>query len=271
MNHVIALTSQGHVYLWGNNSHNQCGVSHEETLHPFVHSFFIGKNIKGVAAGGGHSLAVGDNGRLYAWGINAQGQCGLPTHSLVSPTEVSVNGSIQAVAAGLGHTMILTKDRKVLAAGWNNCGQLGIGYQDTKEFREVSGVGEINHIACGAAHTLFVDIRGRLFGTGSNSCGQLGLGNYQDQNIPTQITENLRNKKMSVAMCGEEFSVVISETHEVFTFGLGNVGQLGDGSSSNKPSPYQIPELTPIIGAESITCNKSQVLSTTSQGQTYTW
>lgn len=214
---------------------------------------------------------MGENGRLYAWGINAQGQCGLSTHPLTSPHEVSLSVSIRAVAAGLGHTMILTSDRKVLAAGWNNCGQLGIGIGEGRVFVEVRGVEDINHIACGAAHTLFVDTRGRLFGTGSNSCGQLGLGNYQDQCIPIQITENLRNKKMSVAMCGEEFSVVISESHEVFTFGLGNVGQLGDGSSSNSPSPFQIPELTPSIGAESVSCNKSQVLATTHSGQTYTW
>ena len=56
-------------------------------------------NIKAIAAGGGHSLALDNNGTVWAWGDNEYGQLGNGTNSL-APQPVPVQ-----VTAGVGQKL----------------------------------------------------------------------------------------------------------------------------------------------------------------------
>lgn len=107
------------------------------------------------------------------------------------------------------------QDSTVLVAGGNFSGQLGVkGLEQTSEFIRLAV--KCNFVACGAVHTLLVDLNGNLHATGGNSCGQLGLGDYEDRFEPVRVKEI---SDVALARCGEEFSVVITSTSKVFTFG----------------------------------------------------
>jgi alpha-tubulin suppressor-like RCC1 family protein len=46
-------------------------------------------DVKAIAAGGWHSLALTESGEVYAWGSNGHGQLGLgDTNNRLTPTEV---------------------------------------------------------------------------------------------------------------------------------------------------------------------------------------
>lgn len=85
-------------------------------------------HIVAVAAGGKHSLALDDQGRVYAWGDNSQGQLGDSTRvSRAVPAQVPGLLNVQAIAAGYEFSLALLNDGTVWAWGDNEFGQLGDG------------------------------------------------------------------------------------------------------------------------------------------------
>ncbi|XP_055558030.1 X-linked retinitis pigmentosa GTPase regulator isoform X2 [Falco cherrug] len=115
-------------------------------------------------------------------------------------------------------------------------------------------------ISCGDEHTAIVTGNGKLYMFGSNNWGQLGLGSKNTVNKPTCVKgdgelytfgepengklgllpEQLKNnrvpqpvlgimEKVNKVACGGEHTVVLTET-DVYTFGLGQYGQLGHGT-----------------------------------------
>jgi alpha-tubulin suppressor-like RCC1 family protein len=76
--HSLALSIQGRVYSFGNNSYGQLGISDKiNRLHPtLIEDSEIGK-IVGISAGGGHSFLLNARGQIFSFGLNGQGQLGL--------------------------------------------------------------------------------------------------------------------------------------------------------------------------------------------------
>jgi hypothetical protein len=102
---------------------------------------------------------------------------------------------------------------------------------------------------------------GILYSTGSNSCGQLGRNTslYQDSeefsrvSVGGGINGNVNDLCAFVA-CGEEFSCTVTRDRSVFVWGLGNVGQLGDGNLSSCDLPSLVLDLEG-KGIDSLTLN----------------
>ncbi len=72
-----------------------------------------------VSAGGAHSVALGSDGKVYAWGGNGSGQLGDGTTSdrsravVVGAGEIPIGVSLQQVRAGGSHSLGLGTDGKV--------------------------------------------------------------------------------------------------------------------------------------------------------------
>lgn len=64
LNHVIATTSNGQFYAWGNNVHGQLGLFKEERSisKPTFIDYFSDRRMKMAAAGNNHSLFLSDLG-----------------------------------------------------------------------------------------------------------------------------------------------------------------------------------------------------------------
>jgi alpha-tubulin suppressor-like RCC1 family protein len=123
LEHSLALTAEGVVYAWGDNSVGQLGdgTTHErDTPVPVgTNGVFAGKRLIAIAAGAGHSLALAEDGQLYAWGANVFGRLGDGSVSQRNvPVAVDMSGGltnrvITALAAGSQafHSMVLTVGR----------------------------------------------------------------------------------------------------------------------------------------------------------------
>jgi alpha-tubulin suppressor-like RCC1 family protein len=79
-----------------------------------------------IAAGRLHSLYLGSNGSLWAWGSNGFGQLGDGTTTGRTTPKQILTG-VAAVAAGDNHTLALKTDGSLWAWGSNGSGQLGDG------------------------------------------------------------------------------------------------------------------------------------------------
>ena len=79
--HSLAIGNDGGTYAWGANEAGELGTGDTTTrTTPVRVSTPAGVTFVSIAAGGYHSLAVGDDGKTYAWGRNDHGQLGEGYH-----------------------------------------------------------------------------------------------------------------------------------------------------------------------------------------------
>ncbi|KAF9401603.1 RCC1 domain-containing protein 1 [Mortierella sp. AD011] len=90
-------------------------------------------------------------------------------------------------------------------------------------------------IWAGEAHMLALATDGTLYSWGSGRYGQLGHGNLVSVSTPKPI-ESLQGIRIVDAACGASFSVALSETGDIYSFGLNDHGQLGIGKQVSSRS-----------------------------------
>ncbi|GKT91422.1 ran exchange factor Prp20/Pim1 [Colletotrichum tofieldiae] len=141
-NHILALTSDGNVFAWGSGEQNELGRRilerrRLETLIPQRIGLPKNKTVK-ISAGSHHSFAIDTDGKVWSFGLNNFGQCGIPTReitgftTIISPTIVkSLNEyDIHQIACGLHHSIACTKGGQVLVWGRCDDGQMGINLDE---------------------------------------------------------------------------------------------------------------------------------------------
>ncbi|MBF0546416.1 MAG: hypothetical protein HQM08_18365 [Candidatus Riflebacteria bacterium] len=101
LQHMLALKNDGTVYAWGDNSSGQLGLADQPspistwvaTNTPvLVKGALVGKNIIGIAAGDTHSMAIDDDGYVYAWGSRSNGQIGDSSFSGIQGYPKQISG-----------------------------------------------------------------------------------------------------------------------------------------------------------------------------------
>ena len=128
-NFTIALDSEGKVWSWGQNNKGQLGnggLVDSSTKSPVLLKSEIqtGKNqltnIKQIAAGEYHAVALTNDGKVYMWGYNYFGQAGsLEKRVELYPQLIDMPDGVTAkqIAAGADYTIILTTNGKILGLG----------------------------------------------------------------------------------------------------------------------------------------------------------
>ena len=144
---------------------------------------------------GGHmfSIAIKDDGTLWGWGSNSNGELGAGnTPYKLMPTKIGTESNWSSVSAGYYHTVAIKKDGSLWTWGNNRQGQLGLG-TSVSEYYEPQRVGTENNwksVSAGSHHTMAIKNNGTLWGWGENREGQLGDGTRISKNIPTFIDIN---------------------------------------------------------------------------------
>ncbi len=128
--HTVAITTDGKLYVWGDNSYGQLGFGHTA-----IQNIPLSVNVEGVSAwktasaGYSHTMAITTDGKLYAWGDNDYGQLGLGNSGDTqnTPQQVGDKTYWKSVSAGNDFTLALTDEGKLFIWGQNDYGQLGLG------------------------------------------------------------------------------------------------------------------------------------------------
>jgi len=197
--HSVILKVNGTVYATGLNDRGQTGQSLDEPLTDRFTKVTLPQGrasnpsktlaargagtptatgIIAIAAGFDHTLALGSNGHVLAWGGNASGQLGNGS-TADSPTPVTVQNlsGICAIAAGDAFSMALDTNGRVFAWGNNVLGQLGDGTRVGKWVPvQVGTIDAVQGIVAGGSHAMAVRADGGLWTWGTNDYGQLGEG-----------------------------------------------------------------------------------------------
>ncbi len=197
--HMIAITEENKIYIWGENYWGQLG---NETNHncfvPKLLEKIKDERIVDICCGDFHSMALSECGRVYTWGNNRYGQIGNKYdnkyQSIPIKIESLTNIKIISISCGQYHSMALSDKGCVYSWGNNKCGQLGftnIVVSNTPKlielFDETNGKHFFEEISCGQNYSLLLSREGDIYGFGSNNFGQLGNNNMENHFTPTKI------------------------------------------------------------------------------------
>ncbi|KAG2572219.1 ultraviolet-B receptor UVR8-like [Panicum virgatum] len=249
--HCLAVTMAGEVQSWGRNQNGQLGLgTTEDSLLPQKIQAFEGVCVKMIAAGAEHTSAVTEDGDLYGWGWGRYGNLGLgDRNDRLFPEKVSsVEGEkMVLVACGWRHTITVSESGTMYTYGWSKYGQLGHGdFEDHLVPHKLESLKDstISQISGGWRHTMALTSEGKLYGWGWNKFGQVGVGNNDDHCSPVQV-HFPEEQKISQVACGWRHTLALSEKKNVFSWGRGTSGQLGNGEIVDRNTPVLIDALSP--------------------------
>ena len=208
-NHLIALTTHGNLFAWGDGGQGQLGrkIVQRRVIQGTVPTrVCLGhRSRKAVVIGAGDytSFAVDDQGDVWGWGLDNRGQTGTGNSNpdrdltLAGPKKViglskrELNGeSVVEIAGGVHHTLFLTSGGRVFAVGSSRNGLLGLP-ADHPVFANPKFPGRITtpvevpfpnpddpvrRIAVRERGNMAVTVGGALYAWGEGNAGQLGLG-----------------------------------------------------------------------------------------------
>ena len=256
-NSIYFLTDHGEVYATGNNTHGQLGDGSTSNRNTPVRCGNL-RGINQLVASSTYETSVyalEDDGKLWSWGYNTQGQLGLgdddhrqapmqvtqlplginnvplPVHKVVAST-----GLIQANNVVNGFSMIIIGDeRKIYSCGSNQYGQLGRGNNtNSNVFVEITGNhANVQDIQAGGGHygySALVDREGSLWTWGCNSNGELGLGDNNARTTPNKPVVPFQGKIQKFKLGGDHnynFLVILTNEGELWGSGYNGTGQLG--------------------------------------------
>ena len=125
--------------------------------------------------------------------------------------------------------------------GSNEAGQLGLNDVDEVpipyDLKDLAGV-PVANIICGSWHTVVLDHQNCLYAFGEGRRGQLGFGMRKSIRLPA-IVPFFKSKRPRHVCCGEEYTIVACDDG-VYSFGIGEDGQLGLGDTEDRTSPTKI-------------------------------
>ena len=224
-----------------------------------------------AATGWYHTICLSDNGEVFAFGKNTNGQLGLGHNEDVSiPTQIPTLCNIKLISCGYYFTACVDYEGFMWSFGENTTGQLGIG--NTKNCntpQKVFGIPPIQSVACGGYHTLIITDDKTLWSVGKNDLGQLGLGNKTTLSTFRQ-TVHTNIEKIAA---GYYHSLFQNEKEEIFSFGYNGHGELGQGHSGvtfSDPEKYKpLPILNQPPNIVQFCCGFHHSLLLDEQGNVY--
>ena len=227
----FAITEDGEVYAWGDNSRGQLGLDTIGTIDEPTKLRL--KDVREVSSLTDHTLFLQMNGTIFAAGANDNKGLGISGASADVSTPTKISGSVPntvGVSAGGDFSLLLSYGGTVSSFGENRAGQLG--NQSTKASSSIetviisgsAGSQPIVEISAGQDHALAVGRDNELYVWGNNKYGQLGLGGTSDSSIilrdsavnnPTYLSDVY----MMGVSAGKSHSVIANKEGVVYGFG----------------------------------------------------
>ncbi|MDT7510123.1 InlB B-repeat-containing protein [Bifidobacterium sp. H1HS16N] len=305
----LAVGSDGNAYAWGYNKFGQLGngtTTQQNTPVPVPKPAGTPTDFTYLQAyaGGHHSLAIGSDGYVYAWGNNDHGQLGNNTKSN-SSLPVRVHGpnnsgeglkAIQ-VSAGAWSSMALAADGTVytwgsMSRGYStDCSSPQTVPTTVKNPSDASGVLHAVQISTRLSFDMALGLDHYVYTWGYNTNGQLG-NNTSDDPIFTSIFHPTPSRvfatgkstaaagpwlKAVQVSAGCWFASAIGEDGNTWAWGSNNHGQLGNGTTSGMFSANPVPvrvqysKNTGAVTALHISAGSWHVLAIDTSGNAWTW
>lgn len=264
--HTALLSRTGQIYVCGRNNWGQLGLgsgAKKNRLTPLP----LPVRFISVAAGyDNFSIAVAEDGTLWSWGCNSDGQLGLDLEKTKIPLPIPNTQNFCCVSAGDCFALALDTNQDLWSFGTNMDGELGLGdfVERFAPTRVTLITKKIKLIVTGCDHSGVLDVDGGVWTFGCNEFGQLGVGDIDvSRSIPTELVI----PKAQLLTGGYEFFMMLDEDGEVWGWGENSDGQLALGHCEDLAHvPAKVSSKLNIVR---IWCGGTQAFAQTEDGVLY--
>ena len=240
--HSCAVTTGGGVMCWGHNGDGELG---DGTLQARSEPAFVADMDEGftqVALGFDSACALSTGGGVVCWGYNGEGQLGDGTrYTRTTPVGVAgLSSGVQSIAAGWDHTCALTAGGGVRCWGQNEHGELGDGTRiDRLQPVDVVGLSSgVVAVSAGFDQTCALLDDGAVRCWGQNATGEVGDGTTTLRSSPVDVA-GLSGDVASIS-AGYNHTCAVTTGGGALCWGANYSGELGDGTTTSRPSPVAV-------------------------------
>lgn len=243
-NHLLVLTTAGHIYSWGAGEQGQLGrrvVERRKINGTNPERVVLGSRSRRavrIGAGNMHSFAVDEAGDVWAWGLNGAGQTGTGARGAGTDAEAVVQNPIRVpglsseelgndarvieISGGDLHTLFLTSDGRVFACGRADAAALGLP-KDHEALADGAGFlsepvrvpfpdeeddDPVVHISAGTTYSAAVTQDGALYTWGEGSQSELGQGGKETSVVPGVVVRREGGRWGATAVsCGGQHAM----------------------------------------------------------------
>lgn len=276
---TVAASTAGEVAGTGSNGSGQlCNATTTNAVAPGPAAAPLAAGVVATASGVGHTLALRNDGTVWACGSDGHGQLGTgggPDSS--TPTTVPGLSGITAIAADEYHSLALRSDGTVWAWGNNTFGQLGDGTTTERVTPTmVTGLpSTVVAVSAGWAFDLALTNTGAVYAWGVDAYGELGVAPSSVGACPwafgtrpcSLVPVLVPGVTASAISAGWDHALAVVGG-QVVAWGLDNYGQLGNGLTTISPEPPQAPLLSNVVA---VSAGGSHSLALRSDGTVQAW
>ena len=257
----------GRVCTWGKASDGKLGhgvgsSTQADLKTPFaIYGPLYHYSITVIGCGDDHSACITDDGRLFTWGSNKEGQLGLRDFKTrLQPTMIEAchdpdvprlkstkNKIFSDVIVGNWHNLAITSKKKVYAWGKNKYGQLGLGHTNNLALptsilplSDPLNPKNVRCMAAGKSHSAVIAEDGDVYTWGRGWDGQLGHDVVTEIELEPRIVPHMENRASAAVSCGNAHTVVVTDNGNVWSWGDNKCGQLGTGNLISSATPVSL-------------------------------
>ncbi|KAL9652183.1 hypothetical protein ABK040_013952 [Willaertia magna] len=252
---VFLATTSSNIYGWGRNSYliGTGEINYRCALYPVGNRLQINtQNLTRISSGGVVFLVQEGDKQLKAWGQNLEIIVGNPAvyynYSVFEPVSVLDNLTSTVSSLGISRTSFVgLKDGSVYYWGINNYNQAGNAsfqlLEPTQTFTN-----RFEFVMASTSHSCGKDLRGgqifcwgRFDALGDGVTYPYWIAGVADPSPVAFDTPMPNIIKLSV---GHGFTIALSNTSEVYTWGRNQHYNIGDGTKVTRTTPYWLTSLS---------------------------
>ena len=257
-----ALDAVGAAWCWGFNDHGQLGTGAAVGSKTATPVRVAGnRTFLSVTLDVNHACGTTAPGGLFCWGSNDFGQlaadtllmahCGVGQGFYCSASPIAAAAGVAAtrVSAGSTHTCAIVSGGAAYCWGSNEYGVLGnAGSPGGRTPVAVTGNHAFARISAGGDHTCALDVGGQAFCWGLNTFGQLGVATSPTACPAFGTIQFCAAAPVAVegvplfveVSAGNGHTCGLTTAGEIWCWGRGTEGQLGDGNGVTSTVPVRV-------------------------------
>ena len=244
-----------------------------------------------VSLGYKFSLALKQDGTVWSWGQNNDGELGLGnTTEYSEPQQITdIKEKITDVKTGYYHSIALTEKGEVYTWGYNGNGQLGNGTrEDSLVPVKVTGLKNVTKVNAYKYMTIALTQNGEVYAWGSGYGAKPVKLNFTRKIIDVSgnlvLAENRKaynldetksyGKDLIKVVAGYNHYLGLTSDGEVYAWGSNSYGQLGNGNNTSSSTAVKV--VTPdgksnMTNIVDISAGDSYSIITDKDGKVYTF
>jgi len=280
-NFWLALDTNGNIWSWGRADNGRLGNGSTSGSILTPTQVTTGTSFKAISAGSNFSIALDGSGDIWAWGNSANGRLGNNSTSgnISTPFKlitVPAGTSFQSIVAGDGTTLALDTVGNIWAWGNNTDGRVGDGTQtDVLAPKKISPTGLFyKTVSVGRYSSFAIGTDGSIWSWGNPAGGQLGNDTTTGSFFtPAKLTATgIQGKSFSAISGGggsPSHTLALDEQGNLWSWGGGGNGRLGNGTSANVLEPTQV--VTVSVKFDKISAGRTMSAGIDEVGNIRTW